>query len=153
MIALRSVLGGWLLAIAAAAGGGCGTDAVGTDTCRRIEQARCRKAPACPALGVTHVEVCVQFARDRCLHGLAGPEPATSRVEQCTAAIEQATTCSIVEAPETDPACSFLSSAPASEAGASEPAEASQDSTAPSPESAPDAAAESSALEDASDGG
>ncbi|HKQ68937.1 MAG TPA: hypothetical protein VJT73_06350, partial [Polyangiaceae bacterium] len=48
----------------------CGTDATGTDACRKIEQARCRKAPSCPALGLPAgqaVEECAQFARDRCL--------------------------------------------------------------------------------------
>ena len=28
--------------------GACGTDAVGIETCRQIEEARCRQAPHCP---------------------------------------------------------------------------------------------------------
>lgn len=119
MASLRGVLGGWIIASVLWASVDCGTDAVGTDACRRIEQARCRKAPACPNLGVTHVEACVQFARDRCLHGLPGPEPLTARLDQCVGAIEQATTCSVVETPEADPACSFLLSASAGSPDAS----------------------------------
>jgi hypothetical protein len=99
---------------------GCGTDAVGTDACRRIEQARCRKALGCPELGVqtaTAVEVCVQYARDRCLHGLAVAEPAGPIIDGCVNAIEQATTCDIIAAPETTPPCAFLRPAGAVDAG------------------------------------
>src|SRR5258707_6946284 len=73
--------------------GACGTEAMGTDACRRIEQARCRKAPACPALTVqagTGVDECTQFARDRCLHGLAVTDPGLAAVEQCVSAIDHA---------------------------------------------------------------
>jgi len=104
-IPLALALFGWLMTQ------GCGTDAVGTDACRRIEQARCRKALACPELGIetaTGVEECAQYARDRCLHGLPVAEPSAPIVDACVNAIEQATTCDIIAAPETAPECAFL---------------------------------------------
>ena len=98
----------------------CGTDAMATDACRKIEQARCRKAPGCPGLDVqpgAGVEECVQFARDRCLHGLAGADPGAAAVDQCVAAIEGATSCDIVVSPSSAPACAFLEPVPPVEAG------------------------------------
>jgi len=93
----------------------CGTDAVGTEACRKIEQARCRKAGVCPDLalrGAIGVEECVQYARDRCLHGLAVADPGPPGVDACVSAIEQATSCEIVALPETAPACAFLKPTP-----------------------------------------
>ena len=98
----------------------CGTDAMATDACRKIEQARCRKAPSCPALDVqvgTGVEECVQFARDRCLHGLAVADPGAAAVDQCVAAIERATSCDIIASPSSTPACAFLEPVPTVDAG------------------------------------
>jgi hypothetical protein len=94
--------------------GACGTDVVGTDACRRIEQARCRKAVACPELGLRtdSVELCVQFARNHCLHGLAVADPGPTVVDPCVKAIEQANTCEIIAAPESSPACAFLRPTP-----------------------------------------
>jgi|ERR1044071_8586743 len=89
----------------------CGTDALGTDSCRKIEQARCRKGPTCPALllqGATGVEECTQFARDRCLHGLAVADPGPAVVDQCVSAIDKASSCDAVLSPESIPACAFL---------------------------------------------
>src|SRR4030095_6714384 len=77
----------------------CGTDAVGTDACRKIEQARCRKAASCPDLALraaTGVEECVQYPRDRCWHGLAVAAPGPPSIDACVSAIEQAATCEIV---------------------------------------------------------
>jgi hypothetical protein len=94
----------------------CGTDAVGTDACRKIEQARCRKAASsCPDLGLkgqTGLEECVQYARDRCLHGLAVADPGPPAVDACITAIQQAATCDIVSKPEIAPACAFLQPIP-----------------------------------------
>jgi hypothetical protein len=101
----------WMGALSA-----CGTEAMGTDACRRIEQARCRKAPACPALTVqagTGVDECTQFARDRCLHGLAVADPGLATVDQCVTAIDRATSCDIIASPSSMPACAFLESSPA----------------------------------------
>jgi len=113
------------MAVAAAVAGaalGCGTDAVGVDACRSIEQARCQKAPSCPALGITTsqgVEECAQFARDRCLHGIAVADPGAAALDACVKAIAADTNCSVVASPETAPACAFLlGSAPPRDASA-----------------------------------
>ena len=100
----------------------CGTDAMGTDACRKIEQARCRKAPACPLLGLSAdgVEECVQFARDRCLHGLPVADPGPPVVDACVAVIEQSTDCAIVASPESAPACAFLKPLPSGEDASSD---------------------------------
>jgi hypothetical protein len=93
----------------------CGTEAVATDGCRKIEQARCRRAAACPELGLkgtTGVEECVQYARDRCLHGLAVADPGGPAIDACAAAIQNAATCDVVVSPEIDPACAFLKPTP-----------------------------------------
>jgi hypothetical protein len=108
---LRSLLATGVCALLGLMQPSCGTDAMGTDACRKIEQARCRKGPACPALQVqagTGVEECTQFARDRCLHGLAVTDPGPAAVDQCVAAIAGAQTCDTVLSPETAPACAFL---------------------------------------------
>jgi hypothetical protein len=89
----------------------CGTDAGGVAACRSIEQARCRKASACPSLGIaagSGVEECVQFMRDRCLHGLAVVDPGPTAVASCVQAIDTDSTCAAAQSPETAPACSFL---------------------------------------------
>jgi hypothetical protein len=100
----------------------CGTDARGIEACRSIEQARCRKAPACPSLGImagVGVEECVQFMRDRCLHGLAVVDPGPTALARCVEAIDSDVTCAVVRTPETAPACSFLlPSGPNVDAGA-----------------------------------
>jgi len=106
--------------LAAFAAAGCGTDAMGTDACRKIEQARCRRGASCPALnlqGGTGVEECVQFARDRCLHGLPIADPGPAVVDPCVTAIAQAATCDVVISPEQSPACAFLMTIPSGDAG------------------------------------
>jgi hypothetical protein len=117
----------------------CGTDAMATDACRKIEQARCRKAPSCPALGIspgTGVEECVQFARDRCLHGLAVADPGAAVVDQCVAAIDTATSCDVIASPSSAPACAFLEPTPPVDAGSDTPDAAADAST--EPDAAPD---------------
>ncbi len=98
---------------------GCGTDPVATEACRQIEQARCRKAASCPELrlqGEVGVQECTQFARDRCLHGLAVEDPGPAAVERCVSAIDQ--DCLAAGAPETSEACAFLrASAPTEDGG------------------------------------
>ncbi|MBN1605518.1 MAG: hypothetical protein JW940_02740 [Polyangiaceae bacterium] len=83
--------GGLVLATA----GGCGKNAVGVDTCRDIEYARCEAAPSCPKLfDVSDVEQCKRFYRDQCLHGLAASEePGAPKVRACVQAIVQAGRC------------------------------------------------------------
>jgi len=113
MVSCRVAIAVGTLALACALGApACGTDANGTEACRKIEQARCRKAAAaCPELGLlgsTGVEECVQYARDRCFHGLGVADPGHPAVDACVSAIEQAATCDIVATPEIAPACAFL---------------------------------------------
>src|SRR5690349_9335228 len=101
----RVVLAATLFTATGAFSGACGTDAVATDGCRNIEQARCRKAAACPDLGIrgsTGVEECVQYARDRCLHGLAVADPGAPAIDACVKAIENTSSCEVVAAPEID---------------------------------------------------
>ena len=104
--------------LAGAQATGCGTDATGTDACRKIEQARCRRAPDCPMLALQSngVEECVQFARDRCLHGLAVADPGAPVVDSCVSAIGRAT-CDVIASPESAPECAFLRPVPLPDAG------------------------------------
>jgi hypothetical protein len=140
MRSLRHLLAPLALALLASAAGAaalsCGTEAMGTDACRKVEQARCRKGPACPALHVqagTGVEECAQFARDRCLHGLANPDPGVAAADQCAAAIDQSTSCDAVLSPETLSACSFLRpAAPSTDDAGSDAADAADASSSTS---------------------
>jgi hypothetical protein len=103
-----------VLALLACAGA-CGTDAVGVDTCRRIESERCMRAPGCgfslqPPYHTsgTDVAACVRFYDEACLHGLAGVgDPGRVEADQCVAAIGDGG-CSVVLHPESDPACAWL---------------------------------------------
>jgi hypothetical protein len=95
--------------------GACGTDAVGIETCRQIEEARCRKAPGCPDIDLTipkhrddDVDACIRYYRDACLHGLATTDdPGADKTKACIDAINRGD-CAIVEHPENDPACAWL---------------------------------------------
>ena len=111
--------------------GGCGTDAVGVDTCKQIESARCEQAPACGIAleppyhtNGTDVTECQRYYDDACLHGLAsGSDPGPTAVKACVAAIQQGD-CAVVADPSSAPACAWLMP-PASGS------DASSDSTAP----------------------
>jgi hypothetical protein len=104
--------------------GGCGTDAVGVQACRQIQEARCRQAPACNiSLEPPHhtsgsdVDACIRFYNDACLHGLASAgDPGPIAVNACVAAINHAPTtdggCSLVINPQTADACSWLAPPP-----------------------------------------
>jgi hypothetical protein len=121
----------WLALLLATAAVGttqaCGTDAVGVDSCTQIEEARCRQAPAC-AIGLEppyhtsggDVEACIRFYDVACLHGLDVSDPGPTAVHACVAAIEK-DGCGTVTAPETDPACAWLSSVPLADAGDGSP--------------------------------
>lgn len=96
----------------------CGTDPVGVDACRRIERVRCESAEACGInLGrplhagdspESNVAACVRYYDDQCLHGLVVTKaPGPQSVDACVNAIITGD-CSVVEAPETNAACSFL---------------------------------------------
>jgi hypothetical protein len=112
----------WLLGIFAAippvlAVVACGTDAVGVEACRQIEEARCKMAPNC---GVdltkpvhrdsprTDIDACIRFYRDQCLHGLTTPsDPGQVAVTQCVDAINQGD-CNVLLHPEVHPSCAWL---------------------------------------------
>jgi hypothetical protein len=100
---------------------GCGTDSQGVDACRKIEQARCRRAGAsCPELGraADQVVACIEFARDQCLHGLAVPDPGAPIVDKCASAIENPSTgCTLVASPQNIPDCTFLAPSPVEDSG------------------------------------
>ncbi len=131
--------GSVLLALAVAAAtaplaAACGTDAVGVDACRQIEDARCQQAPSCNISlqppyhqAGSDVDACIRYYDTACLHGLAsGNDPGQTAVNTCVQAI-QTGGCAVVEAPETDPACSFLIPAGQDAAIPSLPQDASSD--------------------------
>jgi hypothetical protein len=116
-----------LLAIGAAIAAvvvACGTDAVGVDACRQIEEARCNQAPNCSAISLAEplhpggsaadVSACIRFYDDACQHGLAnGVAPGQPAVTACVAAINAEATdggggCVIVLHPEEAGACAWL---------------------------------------------
>lgn len=73
---------------------GCGTDAVGIDDCRDIEEARCEAGQYCGLVAKDEVDACKRFYRDQCLHGLAtGDRPGKIRVKECVATIQAAGSC------------------------------------------------------------
>lgn len=125
-----ALLGALAMVVAA----GCGTDAVGVDDCRSIEQTRCDYAATC---GITSdVDACKRFYRDQCLHGLAGGQPSRLDLNVCLKTIRtagacakqgkdtpldtcDATTkdgpvkaCDVILAPEQTVECSFLAAVP-----------------------------------------
>jgi hypothetical protein len=112
-----------LSGLAVAVFGACSGDAVGVESCRRIETARCQRGGGCGLdLGrplhekgspETDVTACVRFYRDECLHGMiATSEPGGVQTDACINAITTGD-CSVVRNPETHPACSFLATADA----------------------------------------
>src|SRR5271165_6618386 len=88
----------FLLAVAGLQASACGTDAVGVDACRQVQEAECQEAPACgialePPYHTTGtaVDACIRFYDDQCLHGLAsGTDPGPTAVHECVAAIHSA---------------------------------------------------------------
>jgi hypothetical protein len=77
-------------------GSGCGTNAVGVDECRDIENARCEASEPCGL--VDDVPACKRYYRDHCLHGLATAPPAGASVDSCVQVIKAAGACA-----ESDP--------------------------------------------------
>src|SRR5262245_32926723 len=109
-----------LFALPVAAGAtaaGCGTDAVGVEPCRQIEEARCLHGPNCNVdmskpvhrdAPTTDIDACTRFYRDACLHGLSTPnDPGAVAVKACVDAINTGD-CNVVLHPETHPSCAFL---------------------------------------------
>lgn len=110
---------------------GCGTDAVGIETCRSVEFARCEAALSCGL--IDDVDKCLRFSRDHCLHGLGVSAVSPTAVNRCVDDIEEAgqcakrngkksspsecaerlgndaeTVCELVLEPELAPRCRFL---------------------------------------------
>jgi hypothetical protein len=121
----------------------CGTDAVGVQACRQVEEARCQEAPGCGVAleppyhtSGTDTSECIRFYNDQCLHGVAsGADPGPTAVNACVAAIHSASTieghCSIVIDPSTSGACVWLGvSSPAVDASSDSADTGSSDSGA-----------------------
>ncbi len=113
----------------------CGSDATGVDACKLIEEARCRRAPACGVqLEPPHftsgdaVDACIRFYDTACLHGLETGDPGPVVVQGCVTAINQHA-CSVVISPETDPKCSWLIPSPTPASDASTAADATEGGT------------------------
>lgn len=118
------------MSLALAALFACGTDAVGVDACKRVEQVRCESAQAC-GLDLTqpvhrgtsesaNVAACIRYYDDQCLHGIVARdngEPTPQVVDACVDAIINGT-CDVVKTPESHLACSWLVPVPAAPAAA-----------------------------------
>lgn len=96
----------------------CGTDASGVDGCRKIEEARCRRASACGvdleriryvggASETNAVDGCVRYYREACLHGFIVQDPGPVAVQSCVDVLNTGS-CDVVKAPETNSACAWL---------------------------------------------
>ncbi len=137
----------------------CGTNAIGVDACRRVEEARCKRAEGCgvslaspPHVGApgTDVDACIAYYRDACLHGLVRvAEPSTVEVNACVTRIESGT-CEATVTPTLAPECAWLGTElgdAAADAEASAAVDASTDDASPE---ASTQDADSAAAEDAS---
>jgi hypothetical protein len=109
-------------------GSGCGTDAAGVQSCREIEEARCRRlgvlGSACNIsleppyyTSGNAVDSCIRFYDTACLHGLEVSDPGPVVVNECVSAIADGG-CNIVTSPQDAPACAWLVPAALADAGA-----------------------------------
>ena len=114
----KVILGAAFAGLVAVVIGACGTDPTGVETCRSIEEARCRAAPACGNINLDvpphngdsdgdKVEACILWYHDACLHGLTVNAPDNAAVETCIEAIKSGD-CNIVAHPEQSPACAWI---------------------------------------------
>jgi hypothetical protein len=89
--------------LSVALGAACGSDPVGVDDCRKIENARCDAASHCgDRLKVTDVDECQRFYRNQCLHGLAtAKNPGPGQVAACVRIIQTAGSCAAQNSPTT----------------------------------------------------
>jgi len=104
---------------------GCGTSPVGVGACKQIEEARCRRAPACGlstqppySTNGSDVDECIRFYDVACLHGLAVPDPGSEAVSACVASIAISPCGGGLPLFETEPACDWLTTLPSAEASA-----------------------------------
>ena len=117
MLRSRILAAALVSTLAATALGACGTDATGVESCRRVEEARCRRGPECnvdmnipvhrgdtPAAGVS---ACIRWYKDACLHGLVASDPGAPSVQACVDAIN-VSSCDVVLRPESHPSCAWL---------------------------------------------
>jgi hypothetical protein len=121
----------------------CGTSPVGVGACEQVEEARCRRAPAC---GVTleppystsggDVAECIQFYKVACLHGLAVPNPGADAVNACVATIQTSPCDGRLPLFETDPACDWLTMSMSTADASTEPTDTGPDATDSSSDSA-----------------
>ncbi len=96
----------------------CGTDAVGVETCKKIERVRCQWAEACGvdldkpvirrAKSTSKVDDCFRFYEDACLHGLPVADPNDAGVVQACIDSINTGNCDWVRHPENAPECSWL---------------------------------------------
>lgn len=81
---------------------GCGTDSIGVEACRKIEQARCEAAAQCGL--IDDVSACQRFFRDHCLHGIAlAEEPGSVVEDRCVDALRLAGECAEAKGRKTAP--------------------------------------------------
>jgi hypothetical protein len=109
---------------------GCGTSPVGVTACKQIEEARCKRAPACgvslePPYSTAGGDVneCIRFYDVACLHGLAVADPGADAVNACVASIETSPCDGRLPLFETDDACAWLTNLPSSDASTEPEAE------------------------------
>ncbi len=104
---------------------GCGTSPVGVGACKQIEEARCRRAPACGvsinppySTNGSDVDECIRFYDVQCLHGLAVADPGSQAVSACVASIMSSPCDGSPPLFETNSACDWLTTLPPAEASA-----------------------------------
>lgn len=73
---------------------GCGPEAVGVESCRKIESARCDAAAAC-GFDEGKIADCKLLYADQCLHGMENSayRPTETDTEACIAAVTEAGNC------------------------------------------------------------
>jgi len=117
---MRRIIGLAALSLCAAS---CGTSPVGVNACKQIEEARCRRAPACgvslqPPFSTSgsDVDECIRFYDVECLHGLEVPDPGPAAVSACVSAVQSSACDAGSPLFETDPSCDWLTQIPVAEA-------------------------------------
>jgi hypothetical protein len=95
----------------------CGNGANSVGVCQELESVRCAEAPKC-GVDLTwplhegsstsdNIQACQLYYQDACLHGLVTPNaPSGVQVTACVTAIKGS--CTVMLAPQSSPACSFL---------------------------------------------
>lgn len=102
---------GWWILLLGVAGAGhlaCDNEARGIETCRRLEGARCARAPQCIPNFQGTAESCTRFYEVHCGSGVqpAVRDPTSLELDNCLAAISQS--CDAVIDPTQVSACGFL---------------------------------------------